>query len=234
MDEYGRLTLTSILNYFQDCSTFHSEAVGMGMKKLRKQHRGWVLSSWQIDVDRYPEHGEELVVETWPYDFKGFLGMRNFLLSTCQGEILCRANTLWSFVDADTGVPVKLNAENISAYELEPRLEMEYTPRKIKLPAEGEGKENFPVQKHHLDTNHHVNNSQYIQMAMEYLPEDFEIRRMRAEYKMQARLGDRIYPWVSMDGKCCTVSLNQEDGKPYAVVEFIRGKRALAFAGEPE
>lgn len=224
VDESGRLTLTAILNYFQDCCTFHSESVGMGMKRLRKMHRGWVLSSWQIDVERYPEHGEELLVDTWPYDFKGFLGMRNFLLRTSKGEVLCKANTIWSFMDADTGTPVKLKPEDTAAYQLEPKLDMEYTPRKIKIPEGGEERESFCVQKHHLDTNHHVNNSQYIQMASEYLPENFRIRRMRAEYKTQARLGDRIYPWVFPGKNSCVVSLNQEDGRPYAVVEYLQEK----------
>lgn len=224
IDESGKLTLTAILNYFQDCCTFHSEAVGLGMKRLGKMHRGWVLSSWQIDIERYPEHGEKLLVDTWPYDFKGFLGMRNFLLRTSQGEILCKANTIWSFMDTDAGVPVKLRLEDTNAYELEPKLDMEYAPRKIKLPENGERKESFSVQKHHLDTNHHVNNSQYIQMASEYLPEKFEIKRMRAEYKMQARLGDRIYPWVFLDEGRCVVALNQEDGKSYAIVEYSQNK----------
>ncbi len=221
IDETGKLTLTAILNYFQDCCTFHSETVGLGMKRLRKIHRGWVLSSWQIDINRYPEHGEELMVDTWPYDFKGFLGMRNFLLRTSDGEVLCKANTIWSFMDTDTGVPVKLMPEDTEAYSLESKLDMEYLPRKIKIPEQGEEKESFSVKKHHLDTNHHVNNSQYIQMASEYLPESFKIRRMRAEYKMQARLGDRIYPRVSLGEKSCVVSLNQKDGKSYAVVEYL-------------
>ena len=44
------------------------------------------------------------------------------------------------------------------------------------------------MQKHHLDTNHHVNNCQYICMAEDFLPEDFKVYQMRAEYKMQAKL----------------------------------------------
>lgn len=220
VDEDGRLTLTAVLNYFQDCCTFHSEEVGLGMRRLRAAHRGWVLSSWQVVVERYPELGEKLVVETWPYDFKGFLGNRNFLLRTGTGEVLCKANTLWSFVDTDTGMPTKLRPEDTQAYGLEPRLEMDYAPRKIKLPSQWEQRERFCVQKHHLDTNHHVNNSQYIQMALEYLPDNFRIWQMRAEYKTQARLGDQICPRVSVEEENCVVALSQEDEKPYAVVEF--------------
>ena len=41
---------------------------------------------------------------------------------------------------------------------------------------------------------------------------------------IQARLGDRIYPWVSWEEGRCVVSLNQEDGKPYAIVEYLQNK----------
>ena len=43
----------------------------MGIDYLAEKHRAWLLSSWQIVVDRYPKLGERIVVSTWPYDFKG-------------------------------------------------------------------------------------------------------------------------------------------------------------------
>ena len=55
---------------------------------------------------------------------------------------------------------------------------MEYAPRKIKLPEKWQEREPFTVQKHHLDTNHHVNNCQYVSMAQDYLPGDFYVRQM--------------------------------------------------------
>lgn len=48
------LTLNSVINYFQDCSTFHSEHTGVGIDYLQEKNRVWVLSSWQIVVERYP------------------------------------------------------------------------------------------------------------------------------------------------------------------------------------
>ena len=50
---------------------------------------------------------------------------------------------------------------------------MEYAPRKISVPEEFQEFPSFPGKAHHLDTNHHVNNGQYILMAMEYLLKDF-------------------------------------------------------------
>lgn len=35
--EDGCLTLPGLINYFQDCSTFQSEAIGEGVAELKKQ-----------------------------------------------------------------------------------------------------------------------------------------------------------------------------------------------------
>lgn len=219
--ENGLLTLPGILNYFQDCSTFHSESVGQGMKVVTERKRFWVLSAWQVVVNRYPALGEKIVVSTWPYDFRGFMGLRNFVLDTADGERLAYANTFWTHMDANIGLPTKLTPEDTAGYINEEKLDMDYAPRKIVLPAKWEKEESFVVQKQHLDTNHHVNNCQYVRMASDYLPEGFQIRQMRAEYKQQAKLHDVMYPGISAEDKKVTVLLNDKDGKSYAVVEFV-------------
>ena len=84
--EDGCLTLPGIQNYYQDCCTFQSENIGQGMEALEERQRAWVLSSWQIVVNRYPGLGETIVASTAPYGFKGFLGMRNFTLKTEDGD----------------------------------------------------------------------------------------------------------------------------------------------------
>ena len=45
---------------------------------------------------------------------------------------------------------------------------MEYAPRRITVPEEYEEKEPVLVMKHHLDTNHHVNNAQYVEIVREF------------------------------------------------------------------
>lgn len=218
--ENGCLTLPGIQDYYQDCCTFQSEEIGQGVTELVKRQRAWVLSSWQIIVNRYPKLGETIVASTVPYGFKGFLGMRNFTLKTETGELLSYANSIWTNIDTNTGLPARLTEEDTRGYVLNEKLEMDYAPRKITLPENMMQEEPFVIQKHHLDTQHHVNNCQYIRMAADYLPEGFAIHQMRAEYKRQALLGDVFYPAVKAEEKNVTVALSAEDGKPYAIVEF--------------
>ena len=82
---------------------------------------------------------------------------------------------------------------------MEEKLDMEYGPRKLKLPQDCVKREPFTVCRYHLDTNNHVNNGQYIRMAEEYLPEGFETGYLQVEYKKQAHLHDVIYPYVHQD-----------------------------------
>ena len=40
-DSEGYLTLDALLNYFQDCSTFHSEDVGLGIGYMKEIGQVW-------------------------------------------------------------------------------------------------------------------------------------------------------------------------------------------------
>ncbi|NLL76645.1 MAG: acyl-[acyl-carrier-protein] thioesterase [Clostridiales bacterium] len=222
LDSEGKLSLESLLDYFQDCSTFHSEEIGVGLKYLQERHLAWVMSAWQIIVERYPAFGERVLIGTAPYDFKGFMGWRNFLMETEEGERLAYANTVWTLMDMEHMRPARVPKEMTTAYVLEGKLDMDYAPRKIAIPEiEGQRWEDVEVRHHHLDTNHHVNNGQYIRIAMEYLPEGFEIRQMRAEYKKQAVLGDVIVPVVYRHSdNICLIALNNKEGQAYCIAEF--------------
>lgn len=219
--EDEHLTLNGIINYFQDCSIFHSENVGLGLEALKKKKRGWFLSSWQIVVERYPALGENIEIATWPYVFKGFMGNRNFTIKSYNGEMLAYANSLWVFMDMEKNRPTLISKEFMDGYGVEEPLKMEYASRKIPIPKTSRMDKPFPVRKYHLDSNHHVNNGQYVQMAREFIPQDFYIHQMRAEYKKSAMLGDIITPMVHMEEDVYTVSLcKKESEEPYVVVEF--------------
>lgn len=221
-DSEGELTLNALLNYFQDCSTFHSEDVGLGIGYMKEIGQAWVLSSWQIVVDRYPRLGERVKIVTLPYELKGFLGYRNFAMLDEERNYLAKANSLWSLLDMTTGKPVAVNEAMHKGYGIDEKLDMDYAPRKITVPEGGQLLEPIVVKKHHLDTNHHVNNGQYVNIAMEYLPDDFLIHQMRAEYKKQAFLDDVLYPYIVSVESGYVVSLRDEEGRPYVSVEFLQ------------
>ena len=218
-DENGRLSLTGVLNYLQDCSTFQSEDLGIGIRYLTAHDRAWWVTSWQIAIDRYPVLGERIVISTWPYEFKGIYGYRNFAIQDPDGAYLVKANSIWFFYDTKRQRPVRAQKEDIEGYG-EPglRLDMDYGSRRITVPDVYEEREGIRITRHHLDTNHHVNNARYVEIAKELLPEDFVVRELRAEYKKAAVLGDYMIPRVTKSQDGYVTALCDHQVGAYAVI----------------
>lgn len=224
-DGNANMTVSSLVNYLQDTSTFHSEALKVGIEYLEDKHVAWLLSYWHIHIERYPKFGEEICISTWPYEFTKYTAYRNFTIKDKEGQVLAYANSVWVFVDMNKGRLKKIDEGQKELYSVEPVYPMEVTSRKISLPLELRQKQTFKVQRFCIDSNQHVNNEKYIMMAMEYLPENAMIKGVRVEYKNAAVLGDCIHPYVGAMGNKMIVLLGNETKKPFAIVEFSLEKQ---------
>lgn len=227
-DPKGYLTPESVLDYFQDCSCFQSEDLGVGVSYLAKNKMVWLLSAWQIIIDRYPEAGEIIKISTFPYAFKSFLGFRNFLMQDESGKTVAYASAIFSLVHVDTYMPARMTELMKEKYILKERLPMQYEDRKIAVYAVGEKRSKIEVKKHHLDVNNHVNNGQFIRIAFEILEKkdgllEENVWQIRAEYKKSAIMGDVLYPEVITGVNMVTIILSDVCGVPYAIVE-LKGK----------
>ena len=218
------LTLAALTDYLQDTCTFQSEGLGAGMDVLRARNEAWVLSSWEIVVKDMPKVCQEISVGTFPCSFKGFYGHRNFRVTNACGEEIALANSLWVYINYESKKPARIPEEIARRYDdvIEEPIDFAWSERKIKYEGSGEEMQPVPVHSFFIDTNEHMNNGKYIMVAEAYLPEDFKVERVRAEYRNAAVLGDILCPVVYEEESRITVVLNDEQGKPYAVIQFIR------------
>lgn len=220
------LKIESLTALFQDVTCFQGEEIGVGFEYLEPMGQAWILNSWQIDVKRFPEFNEKITIGTFPTGFRSFIGTRNFIVKDENDETIVMANSVWTFMDMVKMRPAKVTEEFIQKYTLEEPLPMEYADRKIVLPESEEWivteKEPIKVREHYLDSNMHVNNGQYVQIAAGFLPKGVKHNQMRVEYRNQARLGDMIIPVVYNKDSDCIVALCDTEKKPYAIVEAVQ------------
>ena len=215
----GRASLSAILDYLQDCCTFQSEDLGIGVEYLMEKQCAWILSSWQVDIERYPVMGEYIIVKTIPYEIKGIYGMRNFIIEDSEGNSIVKANSIWVYMDMRSMKPVKAEADFAKKYKLEEKIDMEYLGRKLPKFPEGRAMELKKVPDYYIDTNNHVNNSKYILFGQEYLPKDIQVKRIWAEYKKPAMKNDDIMAKVSdYEGN---IAMSIEDGKGTVYAKMI-------------
>lgn len=221
VDSEKNITINSLVDYFQDASTFHSEDLGVGYDYLLPKDLVWVINTWQIDIIKYPRYLDRVKISTVPYKYRGFLGYRNFTVESKNGEVLVKANSMWSLINLSTMKPAAVPEELPGIYGSAEPMEMDYQNGKIRVPEGAEEKKPITVEQHFLDPNRHVNNGQYVNIAAGYLPEGFKIGRLRAEYRKQAFLGDTLCPVAGLDSEGrMIVSINDTEGKPYSVIEF--------------
>lgn len=221
VDKDGILAPSSIINYMQDCSLFHSEEAGLGLAYFEAHKKTWVLSTWQLQIIRFPELYENITISTYPYAIKGFMGYRNFTITDEHGDICVIADSSWIYMNMEILKPCRVNNEDASAYGIDNKLDMDYKKGKILLPEVMDKHEPFPVLPSYIDSNHHVNNGQYVKLAENYLPQDFHPTNIRVEYRNAAKIGDIIYPLVHTTDTVCTISLTDAYEKTFAVMEFV-------------
>ena len=223
VDSNRVLKLAALTDYLQDCCTFQTEEMGVGMDYLKDFHGGWVLSSWEIVIKELPKLCDVIRVGTFPYDFKGFYGLRNFSVENEASRQIVFANSVWVYMNTETKRPDRVPESVLAAYhekEEEP-ISFEWSDRKIKVEGEGVAFNSVEVSHYFIDTNCHMNNGKYIMVAEGYLPEGFAVGRIRAEYKKAAVFGNVLYPIVYQQENVVTVELKDEASKPYAIVQFI-------------
>ncbi len=226
VDVNRKLSTEGLIDYFQDCSTFQSEDLGVGFGYLVPRRLAWIINYWEIEIDRMPALAERVRIGTSPYLMRGFMGQRNFWMETPGGERLAAANSVWTLLNIDTQYPERVPDEVRDKYVTSPKIEMTYSPRKVKIP-EGIAPhygESIHVMPFHLDTNGHMNNAQYVHIATDCLPEGSALSRLRVEYKKQAKLGDLITPMIFREeDKIYTIAMTGEEDKIYAVAQvFLR------------
>ena len=179
-----------------------------------------LLATRQVEIIRVPEYKEELTVTTSVYGMKPMFGFRNTFIYDAQGNPCYKTWSMGAFVDKAVGKLKRVDDATIQSMKLEPQLEMNYKDRRIILPkTEGKVLEPIKVLRADIDYNKHVNNANYVRMAMELLPEDFVVTGLRVEYRVAAKLGDTLVPTIYRHDKVIIISLSIGE-EVSAIIEF--------------
>ena len=214
-DSEGKLKLYSALQMMQDCSEMWIDSEPGVKQYFTEQNMAQLLATRQVEIVRVPEYKEELTVTTSVYGMKPMFGFRNTFIYDAQGKPCYKTWSMGAFVDKTAGKLKRVDDATIQSMTLEPQLEMNYKDRRIILP-KGRSSESHPslledgrvateldkvkdggevlepikVLRADIDYNKHLNNANYVRMAMELLPEDFVVSGLRVEYRVAAKLGD--------------------------------------------
>ena len=219
-DSGGRLKLYSALQMMQDCSEMWIDSEPGVKQFFTEQNMTQLLATRQVEIIRVPEFKEKLTVTTSVYGMKPMFGFRNTFIYDERGKPCYKTWSMGAFVDKSSGKLKRVDDSTIASMNIEPQLEMNYKDRRVILPKEG-GMVMEPVKvlRADIDYNKHLNNANYVRMAMELLPEGFNVKGLRVEYRIAAKLGDVLTPTIYKTDASIIVALSI-GGEVSAIIEF--------------
>lgn len=171
VDFLGRAKPSSILNYFQEAATAHSVELGVSYFDLIKVNEYWVLSRICVEIDRCPQYGEEIVIETYPIAPRGIDCDRDYYIKDLKGNVLVRGTSKWLILDLKTHKIKHINPgyfENCIFTD-----KRAINDPKWKVPDCDNPRVVYTgvVGVEDLDFNDHMNNAKYAQMLLNSLSE---------------------------------------------------------------
>ena len=207
LDINKKMGIRGFLKIMQEVAGMHSSIAGYGINDIERTGVTWVIINWKLKINDFPKCNEILNVKTWPRTFGKISSYRDFEVYNEEDKLIAIATSKWILVDANTHGIKKISEELINAYNgtttrniFDERLE-----EKLTEPNDGELLFEYKIQRRDLDTNRHVNNLNYVDFAINTLPEEVynknTFSNIEIMYKKELKLNDEIQCFYSREGE---------------------------------
>ena len=220
-----KATNKAILKYLENIACSHSDEVGYGINTIETTKVVWVLLDWKFKVIERPTYGQTINVKTWSRKMERSCAYRDFEVYDEEGNILALATTKWAFLNADTRKIQRIPDTLESEYQSEPeRKVFEEEIEKIHEPSDEQDSIQLKIRRTDIDTNNHVNNLNYLDLAYEILPKDIyeqDLKNIRITYKHQIEPGETVnISYTIQEGKNIITIKTQNKENLHAIVEI--------------
>ena len=207
VDRHQRLRLSALFTMLQEASIAHTTELGMGREKTLDRGLLWVVTLEQAEIRRLPIYDEHIRLESWPNPTMHLYFPRSYRITAQTGETLMEASAVWALMDQNTRHIVFPEQYGVSidgaAAAGDPPL-----ARPPKIPELTDAL-SYTVPYSFLDLNGHMNNTRYLDLAEDLMPESLrsgEIERIRIEFSSEAREGETILLRTAVSGHMFAMS----------------------------
>ena len=195
-DPLGRLQVPILCRLLQEVATAHAAELGVAVDALIDSGVAWVLSRFDLHVERWPRSDDELIIETWPAAMNRLLTERRFRILDTQGNEIGSASTLWLVLDLERRRPVRLPAAVVEQLQ-----QLDLAPDPVR-PAELIPPENptvelaFTVRRSDVDLAGHANNTSFVEWVVEAVPDeiwgDCDLAGLDIQFLAECRRGQTV------------------------------------------
>jgi acyl-ACP thioesterase len=195
--EKNKLTNKGILLLLQEAASKASTIVGYGPNDAAKTHIAWILLNWKLKIFSRPNWDSKITIKTWPRNMIKYYSARDFEIYDDKNNLIAIASSKWVLINTETGKISKIDDEIVSKYDcLNKSVFEDGNFDKIPEPKASTRTFEHIIQRREIDTNHHVNNTNYIDYAYEALPQEIydtvDFQNVEILYKHEAKYEEKI------------------------------------------
>jgi acyl-CoA thioester hydrolase len=119
IDAVGHVNNREYLRWMEAIAVEHSAVQGWPMERYFEQRTAWFAASHFIEYLRPAQEGDPLDVYTWIAEWNARTSLRRYAIRR-ERKLLARGETVWTFVDLDSGRARNIPAEVLAAFAVVP------------------------------------------------------------------------------------------------------------------
>ncbi|OIK86050.1 acyl-ACP thioesterase [Oenococcus oeni] len=207
-DRTAKLSLPMITELAISVSSKQTVEMGIGMQRLVEAHHGWILLQYDIKINRRPNLGEKIKIRTDPKRHNRFFAFRDFDFFDQDGNTLIHIDSLWAMIDLKRRRLVSIDSEFVDPLKGNLVDRLERLEKSADLDRSFSGAsisvEEIKANYFDIDTNQHVNNSNYLKFFLVPVAENFLLRhepkRILIKYVKEIRLNQSVVSMAQFIG----------------------------------
>lgn len=193
-DRKSQLSPKDLLILMQEVAWAHVDSHDIGWSYLKQRGQFWALIRLYIKIDRFPKWNEQITIRTWGKPSDMLMHYRDHEILDEEGNVIIRSTSAWVILDFATAKPQKVDALPTHLYINTIKNAIKELPPKIQKVTFPEERAYKPVAYSDIDVNQHVNNSKYLQFAIDELDIEYvtghDLKEIKINYIHQAKAGD--------------------------------------------
>lgn len=200
-DVNQNVKLSHLANVCLQVSGLQGEELGMSDQKVLDDYGlVWVVTDYEININRLPRFAEKISIETEAISYNKLFCYREFRLFDDQGQILVTILVSFVLMDVETRKVNPVIEDIVAVFGGDKTKKLVRGPKYASLQVAGQDKK---VTYLDLDMNGHVNNSKYIDWLFEGLDLDFlrqhALRKINIKYNKEIHYGTTVQLALEQD-----------------------------------
>ncbi|MCR4661138.1 MAG: hypothetical protein K5765_03945 [Clostridia bacterium] len=170
---HGQLRLKSLMSFFQEISIAHTEFLGNGREKTFDKGLSWIIIAERFKVTRLPKFDETISIITYPGSTMRFFMPKYYEIYDENNNLIIQCSSMWALIDVKKRTFADPEKYNIHFEGVTKGNELDI-PLKMPVPdlnKTASGKVNFSD----VDLNGHLNNTAYINKALDLIDNKYLI-----------------------------------------------------------